>query len=77
MIIIEKNVALPPRRNPLSTGRPRIYPFDIMDVGDSFAVPMKKKNAVATTANRYGKNNNMKFTTRVMDNGTIRVWRVA
>lgn len=77
MIVIEKNIPIPSPRNPLSMGRPRIYPFHVMEVGDSFAVIMKKKNAVAATANRYGKNNNMKFATRKMDDGTIRVWRTA
>lgn len=77
MIVIEKNIPLPSPRNLLSMGRPRIYPFNVMEVGDSFAIPLKKKNAVAATANRYGKNNNMKFATRLMDNGMVRVWRIA
>lgn len=39
-IVIEKGVVQPPYRSPGGGGRPK-YPWDDLEVGDSFAVPVK------------------------------------
>jgi hypothetical protein len=53
------------------------YPFDQMDVGDSFAVPEAiKKNTVSIAARRYGEKSNAKFAFRKFKDGTYRCWRI-
>jgi hypothetical protein len=62
---VEKNVPLPAR-----------YPFDEMEVGDSFAVPPEiARNTVAVAAGRYGDKHAMKFIVRLMPDRTLRCWR--
>jgi hypothetical protein len=47
-----------------------------MQVGDSFEIPSGvNRSTVAISASRYGKKNGMKFITRKMPDGSIRVWR--
>ena len=63
---VEKNVPIPNR-----------YPFDEMQVGDSFVVPPKiARNTVSVAASRYGEKHQMKFTVRRMDDKTLRCWRI-
>lgn len=58
------------------------YPFESMNVGDSFAVPMKDAsvetvlNRVRAATFRYAKDYGGKFTVRVMDDETVRIWRI-
>jgi hypothetical protein len=70
-IKVEKNIPIPPR-GPRGCYK---YPFDAMDVGDSFFVKggvYKTLSAsVRSAAHRMGR----KFTCRVYDDG-IRVWRI-
>lgn len=86
-IKIEKGV---PLANALfrGGGRPFIYPFLEMEVGDSFAVSLPAeettlRNLHASISNcsiRYTKRRNpaAKFTTRLLrSEGVIRCWRVA
>ncbi len=56
-------------------GKPAIYPFAEMAVGDSFFTrsPVAK---VGPTARGYGKRHNMQFTCRTEGRGA-RVWRIA
>jgi len=72
MYKIEKNIPAPGPA-PQSI---RKYPFDKMQIGDSFFVPGGNQNSIATSAtnqlNRYGR----RYTTRKMDGG-VRVWRIA
>jgi hypothetical protein len=64
-IPIDKGVPLPLK-----------FPFDKMEVGDSFAIPQDvKRPTIAVYARRYGDKHNMKFVTRKMPDGTIRCWR--
>lgn len=57
---------------------PRKYPFDKMEVGDSFAVPPGvSRTTVSIAAMRYGRKHGMKFVTRMMPDRTHRCWRVA
>jgi len=62
--LIEKGVPIPGR-----------FPFGQMEVGDSFVITTKRSTA-AVAARRYGDKHKMKFVTRKMDNGAIRIWRV-
>ena len=64
---VEKDVPIPNR-----------YPFDEMEVDDSFAVPPEiARNTVSVAAGRYGDKHGMKFTVRRMDDKTLRCWRIA
>ena len=75
---IEKGIEVP------FGNRRTVYPFKEMEVGDSFLVTPADYEELRTvarrippSANRFGKNHNMKFSIRLMkkENG-IRVWRV-
>ncbi len=77
MFEIDKNVPLPARGT--STGGKK-YPFERMEVGDSFFVPWTQgsKNSVNSSAYWAKKRYGFGFTTRTdNDYGGIRVWRVA
>ncbi|NCV58419.1 MAG: hypothetical protein EBW47_06440 [Betaproteobacteria bacterium] len=69
---IEKNVPMPQPKNV------EVYPYNEMDVGDSFMVKGESKYLLATVCNRNGKYRKklgMRFTAKKMGNG-VRVWRV-
>jgi len=58
-------------------GRRHSWPFNTMDVGQSFAVPVKKAPTPKSMMGRYG---DKKFTSRtIVENGTkvCRIWRTA
>jgi len=62
---------------PESRGAPRKYPFDEMEVGDSFDIPIEDdktaRGSVYVSATRLG----MKASIRAIeDKGIYRVWRV-
>jgi hypothetical protein len=64
---IDKNIPLPKR-----------FPFDRMEVGDSFAVPPDvKRSTISVAAKRFGVESGWKFTVRQMPNRSLRCWRVA
>jgi len=73
---LETGFPIPPR---LSFGAKRgsKYPFAIMEVGDSFAVPSDvKPQTVRSAIGAFNKTNKItKFAVREMDGGT-RVWRI-
>jgi hypothetical protein len=86
---IEKGIPVPPRKaGKGSTGESK-YPFAEMAVGDSFAVarsgkkvgrsPCATQNAVNSRAQGWVKKNNpsAKFTIRIIDDKTVRCWRIA
>jgi hypothetical protein len=68
-------------------GRPRIYPFDAMMVGDSIFVPGQgmrrtkgKPTGAAKSAYKYAKKSGKKFSARSTREGNVdgvRIWRVA
>ena len=67
---IERGVPMPKLRNK--------YPFEHMDVGDSFLVPADMKDEIKTissAASYAGKQLKFKFVTKTVDEG-VRVWRV-
>ena len=71
MFQIEKNVPIPPRREYKTK-----YPWDEMDVGDSFYVPNTKSGSIACGVYRASKRfEGKKFISR-SEAGGIRVWRV-
>jgi hypothetical protein len=61
--VVEKNIPLPLK-----------FPFDKMEVGDSFVITTKRQTA-SVAARRYGDKHGMRFITRKMPDGTIRCWR--
>ncbi len=63
---IEKNIPIK------GTKRPSKYPFDKMQVGDSFLVDNEKAGSIRSLIYRVG---GKKFRTRSVKGG-IRVWRV-
>ena len=68
-IKIENNIPLVSIQN----GRMGIYyrAFEKMDEGDSFVVPVKKRNNVVQSGRRFGK-----VVTRSIGEGQLRVWLV-
>jgi hypothetical protein len=71
MITIEKNVPIPRR------GRPATYPFQEMEIGDSFLIPEQDEIArVSRAAYMYGNRNGKTFAVRRTEAGQ-RVWRLA
>jgi hypothetical protein len=71
MLYVESSVPLPDDRQRLK------YPFDDMDVGDSFLLtdPSMVKNA-RSAAWMYSRRHGMKFSCRKVEGGW-RVWRTA
>ena len=66
MIKIDKDFPLPTK-----------YPFEQMEVGDSFALPPSaSRENVAAATSRYGKNHKKIFTVRKSNDGTFRCWRL-
>ncbi|WP_094796978.1 hypothetical protein [Bordetella genomosp. 7] len=68
MFEIEKNV-------PMSHGN-AIYPFEKMDVGDSFVVPASFVAKVRAAASFHGKRHGRKFSVRHVGDDQCRCWRV-
>jgi len=64
---------------PLATDQrgSRIFPFNTMKVGDSFALPSMMATRVSTAATKYSKDHSgVKFTVRKNGDGH-RCWRIA
>lgn len=55
------------------------YPFAKCKIGDSFVVPRIKRSSVTTLVIRYNARfgANLKFTSRLQPDGTVRIWRIA
>ena len=69
---IEDNVPIPTDRG---VGRPMKYPLDTLEVGQSFTIPLAERQAVSVRIAYYSKAHGVKFTTRKVDENTLRVWR--
>ena len=65
-IKIDKGVPMPSRMK---------YPFEEMEVGDSFLVLSDNRTSVSTLVGRH--QNGKKFSLRKMTDGTYRCWRIA
>ena len=73
LIDIEKDVLMPelPKRG-------AVYPYERMEVGDSFFIRDDRKNVIINVCNRNRKaalKNNATYTAKKVDGG-VRVWRV-
>jgi hypothetical protein len=81
MYKIEKGIDIPKSTNNGKRGNPRRYPFDKMEIGDSFFVESKNlskaRNSITSCAAIYTKKHNpeAKFMSLTIENG-IRVWRI-
>lgn len=81
MIEIEKNVPIPARK---SSVRNKKYPFELMEVGDSFFVPERSVKTFGSTVSAAARRTGYKFATRqTAEHGQfgervegVRVWRV-
>lgn len=71
-ITIDKDVPMPSKSNSVS-----VYPYDVMEIGDSFAVGGGvKRQAVYNACWRHGRKLGRKFICKDVGN-SIRVWREA
>lgn len=76
MFFIEKNIALPRGKIvPEELGRPPIYPFADMEVGDSILGPTEMRTAAYAWAKRNAPD--WKMVTRSVGAFNVRVWRAA
>ena len=69
-IVMESGVEMP---------KPRVvyaYPYEDMDVGDSFCVPLEARAKVLNANYRAGKRLGRVFVART-EGGQVRVWRTA
>ncbi len=73
MIKVEKNIRIPETS---AKGRPSIYPFATMDVGDSFFLDGKAVASISPVAASHGQKYGKKFTCRTVEGG-VRVWRIS
>ena len=77
MFDVENGIEVPAKM----TGNPLKYPWDKMDIGDSFHVehgadhPTNTQRRLSAAADGYGYRHNMKFITRQVEGG-VRVWRI-
>ena len=70
---ISKGIELPKT----TKGAPRKFPFDQMEIGDSFDIPVDEEsttiNSVYISASRLGMTASVR---KIEDEGVYRVWRV-
>jgi len=65
---IEKGVVVP-------KGDKTGYPFDKMELQDSFLVPDGKRSRISSLASYYGNRYHKRFLVRTVEGG-VRVWRI-
>lgn len=70
MITIQKGIPLPKARNKHG------FPFEDMEVGDSFELPASERMAAARLAYNKGIELNARFSIRKISEEKIRVWRI-
>ena len=80
MITIEKGVPLPAAQEFITKSR---YPWDLMEVGDSFLVPTEEGKTprqlmqkISPSVSRRASRTGTKYTLRIVEGG-VRVWRLA
>lgn len=73
---INDDIPLPPPGS--SGGRKPIWPWKVMEIGESFLMPEDRiaTNSAVRAASRAGKGTGRKFATRSVEGG-VRVWRVS
>jgi hypothetical protein len=67
-IVVEKNIPIPPEK------KRNVYPYKIMECGESFFIPQGKIQIVCNANYRTGKQLSKKFIARKEKEG-VRVWR--
>lgn len=67
-IEVEKNIPIPPEK------KRNVYPYKLLEVGESFFVPTGKIQIVCNANYRTGKQLGKKFIARKESEG-VRVWR--
>ena len=70
-ITIEKGIEIPNQKWARIKRKPK-YPFQEMEMGDSFFV---KNDAARASAHNFAKENKVAFTSRKVDGG-YRIWRI-
>ena len=70
---IESDIPAP---EPDLVGRPYVYPFARMKVGDSFEVEGKACTSARSSASRYAKKHGVKFLSHKTGEAKLRIWRV-
>jgi len=68
---VDKHIPIP---SGVWKGRPRKYPFNKMEVGDSFFTKNPRAN-VAAAARMHGRRHGVKFASKVTKKG-CRIWRI-
>jgi hypothetical protein len=79
----ERTMDIPPperppslAKTPGSPGRPAIYPFAELRVGESVFLPGKRAAKVSSSLQHVVRKQGFRFTTRQEESG-LRVWRIA
>jgi hypothetical protein len=70
---IEPGIPIQPLSKRRADDPREAYPFDLMQVGDSFVAPDVR---VRNSASHWGIRNRREFATRALGNGTYRCWRI-
>lgn len=76
--IITRDIPIPPSARVLKGGFNKKYPWDLLDIGDSFTVPLKSGRDLLRQQNSIrncAKNRGLRVVTRAEGND-LRVWRV-
>jgi hypothetical protein len=73
-MLIEKNVPVP--SSTAQRGRPAVYPFKQMHVGDSFVVPKDRATALRCRVGKAAQQYGIKLVTRKQPDGSLRCWRI-
>ena len=68
-IRIDKDVPVPHRRS-------LKYPWQVMEIGDSFAFPSKDKGSVNSAACSYARRHDAMFMMRKVSETHHRIWRI-
>lgn len=68
---VERGIPTPPKYRP--RGPNRLYPYDKMEIGDSFAFPEEKLSSVRKTASRYQNKIGGQY---VVSGKHLRCWRI-
>ena len=71
---IEKGIPIPPVKH--GGGASAKWPWDHMEIGDSFLMPARKMSTVSSQITTVSRRLGRKFAARAVDGGA-RVWRVA
>lgn len=75
-LVIDTDVPIPPSGNAPKYGRYTAV-FARMGVGHSFKCSAADAKRLYESANKWGKNNNAKFSKRLLNDTEARIWRIA